>query len=189
MPALLLDTLLVAAGMPPQLWEGMQRCLNGASAGAARLLPPAKVACQGAELPPQLCQIVSSNLCRGHSELVAQTLWPLLCLPQAQPAHTLAAAVSDPAAIAKLLQGLLAQAVVQCTSATPQMSDLLSPDRLHLDAVALAGAPLLVLTEQLWDRGEVRCAQYSSACGSQPAAWQQVALAGSEGCAACTAVV
>ena len=110
----------------------------------------------------QTCHLKRAGLslstpCRGHGALVAQTLWPLLCLSQAQPAHTLAAAVRDPAAIAKLLQGLLAQAAAQCTRATPQMSDLMSPGRLHLEAVALAGAPLLALTEQLWDRGEVRC--------------------------------
>ena len=123
-----------------------------------------------------MCQIISAHPCRGHSALVAQTLWPLLCLPQAQPAHTLAAAVSDPAAIAKLLQGLLAQAAAQCTSATPQMSDLLSPGRLHLGAVALAGGPLLVLTEQLWDRGEVRCDLTLAVCGLQLAAWSTLPL-------------
>ena len=178
MPALLLETLVFAAGVLPKLWEAMQRCSRGAPAGAARLLPAAKEACQGADLPSQLCRIASAHPCRGHGALVAQALWPLLCLPHAQPAHTSAAAVSDPAATAKLLQGLLAQAAGQCTSATPQMSDLLSPGRLHLEAVAVASAPLLVLSEQLWDRGEVRCALHLAAYGSQPAAWQQVALAG-----------
>lgn len=69
------------------------------------------------------------------------------------------------------------------------MSDMLSPGRLHLEAVAVAGAPLLVLTDHLWDRVEVRCALYVAVCGVQLAAWLHAALTDLNKCASCTAVV